>query len=76
MRIHHLKDLSFILVNSKGCKLQRRDSRLRSDKFSASTFSLLALHRRHYKGTTMHIILMLWDHATVVVRLGTMLIGV
>jgi hypothetical protein len=71
-----LKDMSFILVSAKGCKLQCRDSRLLSDRFSAPTFSLLTLHRRHHKGTTMHIILVFWDHVIVVVRLGTMLIGV
>jgi hypothetical protein len=76
MRVHHLKDMSFILVSSKGCKLQRRDFNLLSVRFRAPTSRLLALHRRHHKETTTHRILVLWDHAIVVVRLGTMLIGV
>jgi hypothetical protein len=56
------KDLSSVLVSSKGCKLQHRDSRLLSVKFSALTFNLLAL--------------VWWDRITVVVRMGTMPIGV
>jgi hypothetical protein len=68
--------MSFVLVSSKGCKLQHRDFKLSGDKLTTPIFSLLALHRRHRKETTMHIILVLWDHAIVVVRLGTMLIGV
>jgi hypothetical protein len=71
-----LKGLSSTQVSSKGCKLQHRDSTLLSIRFIAPTFSLLALHHRHYKGTIMHKILVLWDHVTVVVRLGTILIGV
>jgi hypothetical protein len=47
-----------------------------SDKFNAPTFRLLALHSRHPKKTVMHRILVLWGCATVVVRLGTMLIDV
>jgi hypothetical protein len=41
-----LKDISFILVSSKGCRLQHRDSKLPSVRYSAPTFSLLALHYR------------------------------
>jgi hypothetical protein len=70
-----LKDMSSILVSSRECKLQRRDLKLRSDRFSATTLSL-ALHRRHDKVTTIQRILVLWNHATVMVRMGTMLIGV
>jgi hypothetical protein len=70
------KDLSSVLVSSKGCKLQRKDSRLLSVRFSTPTFSLLALHRRHHKGTTIQRILVWWDRATVVIRMGTMSIGV
>jgi hypothetical protein len=69
------KDLSSILVSSKGCKLQHRDSRLRNIRFNAPTFGLLTLHRCHHKETTMHRILVLWDHFIVVVRMGTMPIG-
>jgi hypothetical protein len=71
-----LKGLSSILVNSKGCKLQHRDFRLLSDRFSAPTFNLLALHHRHHKETTMHRIMVLCDRVIVVVRLGTILMGV
>jgi hypothetical protein len=53
-----------------------KDFRLCNDRFSATTSNLLALHRRHRKGTTMHRILVLWDRATVVVKVGTTLIGV
>jgi hypothetical protein len=71
-----LKDLSSILVSNKGCKLQRKDFKLLSDRFNAPTFSLLALHLRHRKRTTMHKMLVCWDRAIVVVRMGTMLTGV
>jgi hypothetical protein len=54
-----IKGMCSILVSSKGCKLQRRDFKLHGDRFSAPTFSLLALHRRHHKGTIMHRILVL-----------------
>jgi hypothetical protein len=76
MRVHHLKDMSFVLVSSKGCKLQRMDSRVLSIRFSALTSRHLALHCRQCKETTMHRILVLWDRATVVVRMGTMKTGV
>jgi hypothetical protein len=76
MMVLLLKDLSFIPVSSKGCRLQHRDSRLPSVRYSAPTFNLLTLHHRHCKGTIIHRILELWDRATVVVKLGTMLIGV
>jgi hypothetical protein len=70
-----LKDLSSILVSSKGCKLHHRDFKLLNDRFSALTFSLLALHYYHYKRTTICKVLVWWDRATVVVRMGTMPIG-
>jgi hypothetical protein len=76
MKVHHLKDLSSILVGSKGCKLRHRDFRLLSVRFSAPISRLLALYHHHHKETTMHIILVLWDCATIMARLGTMLIGV
>jgi hypothetical protein len=53
VRVHHLKDLSFVLVSSKGCKLQRRDFVLHSNRFNALTFSLLALHRCHHRETML-----------------------
>jgi hypothetical protein len=77
--VHHHKDLFSDLVSrvdSQECKLQVKDFKLLSDRFSALTSNLLALHRHHYKGTTMHRILVLWDHAIIAVRVGTMLIGV
>jgi hypothetical protein len=79
MLVHHHKDLFFDLVSrvdSPECKLQVRDFKLLSDRFSAPTSNLLTLHRRHLKGTTMHRILVLWDHAIVAVRVGTTLISV
>jgi hypothetical protein len=63
-------------LDSPECKLWVKDFRLCNDRFNTPIFSLLALHHHHHKGTVMHIILVLWDHATVVVKLGTMLIGV
>jgi hypothetical protein len=58
------------------CKLWVKDFKLPSDRFNAPTSRLLTLHRCHHIETVMHQILVLWDHATVVVKLGTMLIGV
>jgi hypothetical protein len=58
------------------CKLWVKDFRLSSDRFNVPTSRLLALHYRHRKEIVMQRILVLWDRATVVVRLGTMLIGV
>jgi hypothetical protein len=77
--VHLHKDMFFDLVSrvdSTECKLQVRDFKLLSDRFSAPTSNLLALHHRHLKGIAMHKILVLWDHAIVVVRVGTTLIGV
>jgi hypothetical protein len=62
--------------DSPECKLWVKDFRLRSVRFNALVFSRLALHRCHRKGIVTHKILMLWDRATVVVKLGTMIIGV
>jgi hypothetical protein len=77
--VHHHKDLCSVLgnrVDSQECNLQVKDFKLLSDRFSAPTSNLLARHHRHRRGTIMHKILVLWDHAIVVVRVGTMLIGV
>jgi hypothetical protein len=77
--VHHHKDLFSDLVSrvdSLECKLQVRDFKLLSNRISASTSNLLALHRRHLKGTTVHRILVLWNHVIVAVRVGTTLIGV
>jgi hypothetical protein len=63
-------------VGSREYKLQVKDLRLHNDRFSARTSSLLALHPRHHRGTTMCKILVLWDHAIAMVRLGTTLTGV
>jgi hypothetical protein len=79
MMVLPLKDPSSILVSrsdSQECKLVVKDFNVPSDRFSAPTSILLALHHRHHKGTTMHIILVLWDRAAFVVKLGTMLVGV
>jgi hypothetical protein len=79
MLVHQYKDMFSDLVSrvdSQECKLQVNDLKLLSDRFSAPTSNLLALHRRHRRGTIMHKILVLWDRAIVVVRVGTMLIGV
>jgi hypothetical protein len=77
--VHHHKDLFSDLVSrvdNPECKLQVRDFKVLNDRFSAPTFNLLALHYRHLKGTAMHKILVLRDHAIVAVRVDTMLIGV
>jgi hypothetical protein len=63
-------------LDNPECKLWVKDFKLPSDRFNAQTSRLLTLHSCHRKETGMHIILVLWDHATVVVRLDTMLIGV
>jgi hypothetical protein len=79
MLVHHHQDLCSVLgsrVDSQECKLQVKDFKLLSDRFSAPISNLLALHHRHRGGTIMHKILVLWDRATVVVRVGTTLIGV
>jgi hypothetical protein len=77
--VHHHKDLCSVLgsrVDSQECKLQFKDFKLLSDRFSAPTSNLLALHRRHHRGTIMHKIVVLWDYATVVARVGTIPTGV
>jgi hypothetical protein len=79
--VHYHKDLFSDLVSrvdSQECKLQVKDFKLLSDRFSAPTSNLLDLHRRchHRRGTIMHKILVLRGHATVVIRVGTTLIGV
>jgi hypothetical protein len=77
--VHHHKDLFSVQVSrvdSLECKLQVRDLKPLNDRFSAPTSNLLSLHCRHLKGTTMRRILVLWDHAIVAVKVGTMLIGV
>jgi hypothetical protein len=79
MLVHHHKDLFFDLVSrvdNQECKLQVKDFKLLSNRFSAPTSNLLALHHHHRRGTIMHKVLVLWDRATVVVRVGTTLIGV
>jgi hypothetical protein len=63
-------------LDSAECKLWVKDFKLSSNRFNAPTCRLLTLHYRHCKEIVMHIILVLWDRATVVVRLGTMLIDV
>jgi hypothetical protein len=77
--VHHHNDLCSVLgsrVDSQECKMQVKDFKFLSDRFSAPTSNLLTLYCCHRRGTIMHKILVLWDHATVVVKVGTMLIGV
>jgi hypothetical protein len=55
--VHHHKDLCSILgsrVDSQECKLQVKDFKLLSDRFSVPTSNLLTLHCRHRRGTIMH----------------------
>jgi hypothetical protein len=63
-------------LDSPECKLWVKNFKLPSDRVNTPTSILLALHHRHCKEIVMHRILVLWDRATIVVRLGTMLIGV
>jgi hypothetical protein len=77
--LHHHEDLCSVLcsrVDSLECKLQVKDFKLLSNRFSAPTSNLLDLYRRRRRGTIMHKTLVLWDRASVVVRVGTTLIGV
>jgi hypothetical protein len=79
MLVLPLRDVIYTQVSkldSIKCKLWVKDARLCSVRFNALIFSLLALQCRHRKETVMHKILVLWDRATVVVKQGTMLIGV
>jgi hypothetical protein len=76
--LHH-RDLYSVLVSrvdNRGCKLHDKDFKFFSDRLSALTFRLLTLHHRHRKGTTKGRILVLWDHATTVIKMGTMPIDV
>jgi hypothetical protein len=52
--VHHHKDLFSDLVrrvDTRECKLQVMDFRLRNGRFNATTSSLLALHRHHLRET-------------------------
>jgi hypothetical protein len=76
---HHHEDMCSVLyskVDSQECKLRAKDFKCLSDRFSAPTSNLLDLHHRHHRGIIMHKTLVLWDHVSVVVRVGTTLIGV
>jgi hypothetical protein len=68
--VHHLKDLSFVLVSSKGCKLQLKDSTLHSVKSSVPIFSLLVLHRHHHRETMLDQTLLHEDPISIVGRMG------
>jgi hypothetical protein len=77
--VHHHEDMCSVLcsrVDSQECKLWAKDFKRLSDRFSAPTSNLLDLHHHHRRGTIMHKTLMLWDRVSVVVRVGTTLIGV
>jgi hypothetical protein len=63
-------------LDSPECKLWVKDFKLPSGRYNSPTSRILALHSRHHKEIGMHKMLVLWDHATIVVRLGTMLISV
>jgi hypothetical protein len=76
---HHHKELCSVLcsrVDRQECKLRAKDFKRLNDRFSAPTSNLLVLHRRHRRGAIMHKTLVLWDRVSVVVRVGTTLIGV
>jgi hypothetical protein len=53
MMVLHLKDLSFVLVSSKGCDLQCKDSRLLSIRSRMLTFNPLTLHHHHHRKTML-----------------------
>jgi hypothetical protein len=77
--VHRHEDLCSVLcsrVHSQECKLRAKDFKRRNDRFNAPTSSLLIPHCRHHRGAIMRKTLVLWDHVSVVVRVGTMLIGV
>jgi hypothetical protein len=77
--VHQHKDLFSVMcsrVDSQECKLWAKDFKRLSDRFIAPTSNLLDLHRCRRKGTIMHKTLVLWDRVSVVVRVGTTLIGV
>jgi hypothetical protein len=77
--VHHHEGLCSVLcsrVDSQECKLRAKDFKRLSDKFSAPTSNLLILHRRHCRGAIMHKTLLLWECVSIMVRVGTMLIGV
>jgi hypothetical protein len=77
--VHHHEDLCSILctrVHSQECKLRAKDFKRLNDRFGAPASNLLVPHRRHHRGALMRKTLVLWDHVSVVVRLGTTLIGV
>jgi hypothetical protein len=77
--VHHHEDMCSVLcsrVHNQECKLRAKDFKRLNDRFSAPTSNLLVLHRRHRRGAIMHKTLVLWDRVSVVVRVGTMLIGV
>jgi hypothetical protein len=79
MLVHHHEDLCSVLcsrVHSQECKLRAKDFKRLNDRFSAPTSSLLIPHHRHRRGAIMRKTLVLWDRVSVVVRVGTTLIGV
>jgi hypothetical protein len=53
-----------------------KDFKCLSDRFSAPTSDFLNLRQHHHRGTLMHKTLVLWNRDSVVVRVGTTLIGV
>jgi hypothetical protein len=79
MLVHRHEDLCFVLcsrVHSPECKLGAKDFKRLNVRFSAPTSSLLVSHHRHRRGAIMHKTPVLWDRVSVMVRVGTTLIGV
>jgi hypothetical protein len=77
--VHHHKDLFFDLVSrvdNPECKLQVRDFKLLSDRFSAPTSNLLALHCHHLRETTLDRVPWHVDSISTVGRMGISLTGV
>jgi hypothetical protein len=77
--VHHHKDLFSDLVSrvdSRECKLQVKDFRLRNGRFNATTFSLLTLHHHHFRETTLDRVPWHGDPVSTVGRMGISLTSV
>jgi hypothetical protein len=77
--VHHHEDLCSVLcsrVDSQEGKLWAKVFKRLNDRFSAPTSNLLVLYCHHRRGAIMHKTLVLWHRVSVVVRVGTTLIGV
>jgi hypothetical protein len=79
MLVHHYKDLFSDLVSrvdSRECKLQVKDSRLRNGRFNATTSSLLALHHHYLRETMLDRVPWHRDPISTMGRMGISLRGV